>query len=347
MPPRLPALRRRIMHRRSLNSIALCYRALRRCEPVLAPWHSRESVERCRADSSRQGGHHGDESRTHGAPPRRHQAWRRNCGSIDAYWRACNYLAAGMIYLQDNPLLREPLQPEHIKNRLLGHWGASPGLSFTYVHLNRLINKYDLDAIFLAGPGHGAPGVLAPVYLEGTYAEIYPNKGEDLEGMRRVLQAVLVPGRHRQPLHARDAGIDPRGRRARLQRLARVRRGLRQSRPARGRGRRRRRVRDRPARHRLALEQVPEPGARRRGAAGAAPERLQDQQPDDPRAHLARGARRAVPRLRLDAAFRRGRRPGDDAPADGRDDGALRAGHPRASRRRRAAAARPCARAGR
>src|SRR5678816_2296174 len=102
----------------------------------------------------------------------------------DAYWRACNYLAAGMIYLRDNPLLREPLKPEHIKNRLLGHWGSSPGLSFTYIHLNRLIKKYDLDAIFMAGPGHGAPGVLAPVYLEGAYSEIYPNKGEDIDGMR-------------------------------------------------------------------------------------------------------------------------------------------------------------------
>ena len=81
---------------------------------------------------------------------------------MNAYWRACNYLAAGMIYLCGNPLLREPLKPEHIKQRLLGHWGASPGLSFTYIHLNRLIIKYDLDAIFLAGPGHGAPGVLAP-----------------------------------------------------------------------------------------------------------------------------------------------------------------------------------------
>ena len=77
---------------------------------------------------------------------------------LDAYWRACNYLAAGMIYLRDNPLLREPLRPEHIKERLLGHWGSSPGLSFTYVHLNRLIVKYDLNAIFLAGPGYGAPG---------------------------------------------------------------------------------------------------------------------------------------------------------------------------------------------
>ena len=86
----------------------------------------------------------------------------------DAYWRACNFLSLGMIYLLDNPLLQEPLRPEHIKNRLLGHWGSSPGLSFIYVHLNRLIKKYDLDMIFLAGPGHGAPGVLGPGYLEGT-----------------------------------------------------------------------------------------------------------------------------------------------------------------------------------
>jgi xylulose-5-phosphate/fructose-6-phosphate phosphoketolase len=113
---------------------------------------------------------------------------------IDAYWRACNYLAAGMIYLQDNPLLKEPLKPEHIKNRLLGHWGSSPGLSFAYVHLNRLINKYDLNAIFIAGPGHGAPGVLAPVYLEGTYGEIYPNKGEDEEGLRLLLKEFSFPG---------------------------------------------------------------------------------------------------------------------------------------------------------
>src|SRR5215472_16565742 len=87
-----------------------------------------------------------------------------------AYWRACNYLMLGMIYLQDNPLLKESLKAEHIKNRLLGHWGASPGLAFIYIHLNRLIKKHDLNMIFLAGPGHGAPGVLAPVYLEGTYS---------------------------------------------------------------------------------------------------------------------------------------------------------------------------------
>lgn len=114
--------------------------------------------------------------------------------ALDAYWRACNYLAAGMIYLQDNPLLRQPLKQEHLKRRLLGHWGASPGLAFMYVHMNRLINKYDLNAIFLAGPGHGAPGVLAPVYLEGTYSEIYPNVGQDEKGLQRFFKQFSFPG---------------------------------------------------------------------------------------------------------------------------------------------------------
>jgi xylulose-5-phosphate/fructose-6-phosphate phosphoketolase len=113
---------------------------------------------------------------------------------IHAYWRACNYLAAGMIYLKENPLLKEKLTSDHIKYRLLGHWGASPALSFSYIHLNRLINKYDLNAIFLAGPGHGAPGVLAPVYLEGTYSEIYPDKSEDAEGMQKFFKQFSFPG---------------------------------------------------------------------------------------------------------------------------------------------------------
>jgi xylulose-5-phosphate/fructose-6-phosphate phosphoketolase len=113
---------------------------------------------------------------------------------IHAYWRACNYLAVGMIYLRDNPLLKEPLKPEQIKYRLLGHWGASPALSFTYIHCNRLIKKYDLDMIFMAGPGHGAPGVLGPVYLEGTYSEIYPDKSEDYEGMQRFFKQFSFPG---------------------------------------------------------------------------------------------------------------------------------------------------------
>ncbi len=113
---------------------------------------------------------------------------------VDAYWRACNYLALGMIYLQDNPLLRTPLKPEQIKNRLLGHWGSSPGLAFMYIHLSRLIKKLDLDMIFMAGPGHGAPGVLAPAYLEGTYSEIYPDKSEDERGMREFFKQFSFPG---------------------------------------------------------------------------------------------------------------------------------------------------------
>jgi xylulose-5-phosphate/fructose-6-phosphate phosphoketolase len=112
----------------------------------------------------------------------------------DAFWRACNYLILGMLYLQDNPLLREPLKPEHIKNRLLGHWGSSPGLAFMFTHLTRQIKKYDLDMIFLAGPGHGAPGFLAPVYLEGSYSEVYPEKGEDEEGLREFFKQFSFPG---------------------------------------------------------------------------------------------------------------------------------------------------------
>jgi xylulose-5-phosphate/fructose-6-phosphate phosphoketolase len=112
----------------------------------------------------------------------------------DAYWRACNYLALGMIYLRDNPLLKEALKPEHIKNRLLGHWGSSPGLAFIYIHLNRLIKKFDLNTIFMAGPGHGAPGVLAPGYLEGTYSEIYPEKSEDERGLLEFFKQFSFPG---------------------------------------------------------------------------------------------------------------------------------------------------------
>ncbi|GBF82684.1 phosphoketolase family protein [Aphanothece sacrum] len=113
---------------------------------------------------------------------------------IHAFWRACNYLAVGMIYLQDNPLLKEPLTEQQVKNRLLGHWGTSPGLSFIYIHLNRLIKKYDLNTVYMAGPGHGAPGVLGPVYLEGTYSEVYPEKSEDEEGMKAFFKQFSFPG---------------------------------------------------------------------------------------------------------------------------------------------------------
>jgi xylulose-5-phosphate/fructose-6-phosphate phosphoketolase len=113
---------------------------------------------------------------------------------LDAFWRACNYLSLGMIYLRDNPLLREPLRPEHVKSRLLGHWGASPALSFVYAHLNRVIRARSLDVLFLAGPGHGAPGVLGPLWLEGTYSEVYPDKGLDEEGLRRLFRDFSFPG---------------------------------------------------------------------------------------------------------------------------------------------------------
>ncbi len=113
---------------------------------------------------------------------------------MHAYWRACNYLSVGMIYLKDNPLLKEPLNLEHLKPRLLGHWGTSPGLSFIYIHLNRLIKKYDLNAIFMAGPGHGAPGILGPVYLEGTYSEVYPDKSEDEAGLKKFFKQFSFPG---------------------------------------------------------------------------------------------------------------------------------------------------------
>jgi xylulose-5-phosphate/fructose-6-phosphate phosphoketolase len=111
-----------------------------------------------------------------------------------AFWRACNYLALGMIYLRANPLLRRPLRPEHIKSRLLGHWGSSPALSFIYTHLNRIIRKYDADMIYMAGPGHGAPGVLGPVYLEGSYSEIYPDKSLDEEGLLVFFREFSFPG---------------------------------------------------------------------------------------------------------------------------------------------------------
>ena len=113
---------------------------------------------------------------------------------INAYWRACNYLAVGMIYLRDNALLREPLKPQHIKNRILGHWGSDPGQSFTWIHLNRLIKKYDLQVIYVSGPGHGAPATLANCYLEGHYSEIYPDCSQDEAGMLRLFRQFSFPG---------------------------------------------------------------------------------------------------------------------------------------------------------
>ena len=114
--------------------------------------------------------------------------------AMDAYWRASNYLSVGQIYLLDNPLLKEPLKREHIKPRLLGHWGTSPGLNMLYVHLNRVIKRDDLNMIYIIGPGHGGPSLVAHAYLEGTYSEVYPNISQDAEGMGRLFKQFSFPG---------------------------------------------------------------------------------------------------------------------------------------------------------
>src|SRR6184192_603549 len=113
---------------------------------------------------------------------------------MDAYWRAANYVSVGQIYLYANPLLREPLQPEHIKPRLLGHWGTTPGQNFIYAHLNRIIRQFDLDMIYLSGPGHGGPAIVGNTYLEGTYSEFYPDITQDAEGLERLFRQFSFPG---------------------------------------------------------------------------------------------------------------------------------------------------------
>ena len=115
-------------------------------------------------------------------------------GKMNAYWRAANYLSVGQIYLYDNALLKKPLKLEHIKPRLLGRWGTTPGLDFIYVHLNRVIKEHDLNVIYITGPGHGGPGLVANAYLEGTYSEVYPNISQDEEGMKRLFKQFSFPG---------------------------------------------------------------------------------------------------------------------------------------------------------
>ncbi len=119
---------------------------------------------------------------------------KKEVEKMNAYWRAANYLSVGQIYLYDNPLLQEPLKKEHIKPRLLGHWGTTPGLNFIYVHMNRVIKEYDLDAIYITGPGHGGPGLVANTYLEGTYSELYPNISRDTEGLKKLFTQFSFPG---------------------------------------------------------------------------------------------------------------------------------------------------------
>src|ERR1700733_2800419 len=134
------------------------------------------------------------QSRTAGTLPTAQPLAPEELRKIDAYWRAANYLSVGQIYLYANPLLREPLKVEHIKPRLLGHFGTTPGLNFVYVHFNRLIKKYDLDVIYIAGPGHGGPGMVANTYLEGTYSELYTHITQSEEGMQRLFKQFSFPG---------------------------------------------------------------------------------------------------------------------------------------------------------
>ncbi len=136
----------------------------------------------------------------------------RELGRIDGYWRAANYLSVGQIYLLDNPLLREPLRAEHVKPRLLGHWGTTPGLNLLYAHLNRVITARGLNAMYVIGPGHGGPGIVANAYLEGTYSEVYPDISRDSAGLARLFRQFSFP--------AASPATSPRKRRGRSTRAA-------------------------------------------------------------------------------------------------------------------------------
>ena len=125
---------------------------------------------------------------------------------MDAYWRAANYLSVGQIYLCDNPLLKEPLALAHVKRMLLGHWGTTPGQNFIYTHLNRIIKKYDANMIYMSGPGHGGPAVVAGTYLEGTYSEVYANVSQDEAGLRRLFTQFSFPGGFRATLRRNALG---------------------------------------------------------------------------------------------------------------------------------------------
>lgn len=201
--------------------------------------------------------------------------------ALDAHWRAANYLAVGQIYLMGNPLLTEELRPAHIKPRLLGHWGTSPGLNLVHTHLNRVIKARDLSALCIWGPGHGGPAVLANAWLEGSYSAVYPDVSRDAAGMERLFRQFSFPGGVPSHVAPETPGSIHEGG-ARLLPRARLRRSPRQS-GAPGRlCDRRRRGRDRTACRLLALQQIPRPGGRRRGAADPPPQRLQDRQPDGP-----------------------------------------------------------------
>ena len=243
----------------------------------------------------------------------------RMLGLVDAYWRASNYLTVGQIYLMANPLLREPLRPEHIKPRLLGHWGTSPGQNFVYVHLNRLIREHDANVIYISGPGHGGPSVMSHTYLEGTYSEIYPRISEDTEGMRLLFRQFSSPGgvpSHAGPhvpgsineggelgyslVHAFGAAFDNPD----LIVACVIGDGEAET---------------GAARRRMEGRTVSQSGARRRGAADPSSERLQNFGSHRVRPRRRRRTRSRARRSRLRSPLCRGRRSAEDASRVRRD----------------------------
>lgn len=143
-------------------------------------------------------------------------ATEQELATLDAYWRAANYLSACQLYLLDDPLLQKPLTEESIKKKIVGHWGTVPGQNFIYAHLNRVIKKYDLDMIYISGPGHGGNAMVAQDWLDGSYQEVYPNISRDKEGMQKLFKQFSFPRRHPLPRCARNSGLHQRGRRAGL-----------------------------------------------------------------------------------------------------------------------------------
>ena len=227
-------------------------------------------------------------------------------GKMDAYWRAANYLSVGQIYLYDNPLLKRPLALADVKHMLLGHWGTTPGQNFIYVHLNRVIKKYDLDMIYVSGPGHGGPAVVANTYLEGTYSEIYPDISQDEAGLQKLFKQFSFPGGI--PSHASPECPGS------IHEGGELGYSLSHSFGAVFDNpdlivaccRRRRRGGNGAAGDVVAVQQVSRSRHRRRGAADPAPQRLQDRQPDHSRAHRTGGTGPVPARQRLDALLRRG-----------------------------------------
>ena len=181
---------------------------------------------------------------------------------IDAYWRASNYLAAGQLYLLDNPLLRRPLKRKDVKRKIVGHWGTVPGQNFVYVHLNRIIKKYDQDLILISGPGHGGNFFVANAYLDGTYSEVYPNISRDEEGMKKLFKQFSFPGGISSHVAPETPGSINEG--------GELGYSIAHAFGA---------AFDKPSGHQLAVQQISEPRGRRCGAAHPAPEWLQDLQP--------------------------------------------------------------------